>query len=119
MSHFFSHGDIMLEPLFGTANREKALIFLEVRTDGYPREIADLFDTDLRAIQNQLEKLERGGVVYSRMVGRTRLYSFNPRYPFLVELKALLEKALEFYPQEEKDRLFPERSRPRRKGKPL
>jgi hypothetical protein len=53
------------------------------------------------------------------MVGRTRLYSFNPRYPFLDELRALLEKALEFYPEEEKARLFPERSRPRRKGKPL
>ena len=38
----------MLEPLFGTANREKALIFLEARAEGYPREIADLFDTALR-----------------------------------------------------------------------
>lgn len=109
----------MLESLLGTTNREKVLVFLEARSEGYPREIADFFKTDLRAIQNQMEKLEQGGVIYSRLAGRTRLYSFNPRYPFLKELKALLEKALEFYPEAEKERLFPERSRPRRKGKKL
>ena len=109
----------MLESLFGTVNREKVLIFLQARGEGYPREIAEFFKTDLRAIQNQLEKLEQGGVIYSRMIGRTRLYSFNPRYPFLKELQTLLEKALEFYPAEEKNRFTPERSRPRRKGKPL
>lgn len=30
----------------------------------------------------------------------------NPRYPLLEELKALLEKALTFYPEEERERLL-------------
>lgn len=53
----------------------------------------------------------------SRMVGRTRLYVFNPRYAFLAELKALLEKALSYYPAEEQEKLLMNRRRPRRRGK--
>jgi hypothetical protein len=109
----------MLEALFGTVNREKVLLFLLAREEGYPREVAKFFETDLRAIQNQFEKLEVGGVLYSRLVGNTRLYAFSPRYPFLEELKSLLEKALDFYPESERQRLVMERRRPRRKGKPL
>ena len=109
----------MLEALFGSGNREKVLFFLFIREEGYPREIAKFFNTDLRSIQNQFEKLEAGGVVYSRLVGNTRLYAFNPRYPFLNELHALLEKALSFYPDEDKERLMMGRRRPRRAGKPL
>ncbi|MCF6179265.1 MAG: hypothetical protein L3J63_07735 [Geopsychrobacter sp.] len=60
-----------------------------------------------------------GGVLYSRMVGRTRLYVFNPRFVFLSELKQMLEKALSFYPEEECEQLLVTRRRPRRKGKPL
>ncbi len=44
-------------------------------------------------LHKQLEQLEAGGVLFSRLAGRTRLYGFNPRYPFLQELKALLDKA--------------------------
>jgi hypothetical protein len=35
----------------------------------------------LRARHEQLDKLEVGGILASRKVGRTRLYVFNPRYP--------------------------------------
>jgi hypothetical protein len=109
----------MLEALFGTVNREKVLVYLLARQEAYPREVAKFFSTDLRSIQNQFEKLEVGGVVYSRLLGNTRLYAFNPRYPFLEELKKLLEKALEFYSEDERQQLMMARRRPRRKGKPL
>jgi hypothetical protein len=109
----------MLEPLFSTINRERVLMFLLARGEGYAREIAGFFDTGLSPIQNQLEILEYGGILVSRSVGRTRLYIFNPRYAFLSELKALLEKALTFYPEEERERLTMTRKRPRRKDKPL
>jgi DNA-binding transcriptional ArsR family regulator len=109
----------MIETLLGSPSRERALIFLVARSEGYPREIARYFDVDLAPIQNQLEKLESGGILFSRLVGRTRLYAFNPRYPFLKELLALLLKVLSFYPAEEQDKLIKNRRRPRRKGKPL
>ncbi|MFK5927058.1 MAG: hypothetical protein QM483_10550 [Desulfuromusa sp.] len=109
----------MLEGLFGSANKEKVLLYVYARDEGYPREVAKYYNIDLRTIQNQFEKLELGGVLYSRMVGRTRLYTFNPRFIFLSELKQLLDKALSFYPAEERERLLMNRRRPRRKGKPL
>lgn len=109
----------MLEPLLGSLSRERVLVFISARDEGYAREIACFFKTDLDPIQKQLEKLEFGGVLISRMVGRTRLYTFNPRYPFLAELKALLEKALAFYPEDEREELLMNRRRPRRSGKPF
>ena len=109
----------MLESLLGSLNSERVLLFMLAREEGYATEIARFFETDLYAIQRQLDKLERGGVLVSRKAGRTLLYTFNPRYPFLAELKALLEKALSFYPPEVQERLLMNRRRPRRRGKPL
>ena len=109
----------MLTPLLGTENSERVLIFLLMRNEGYAREIAQFFDTNLYAIQRQLDKLEAGGILVSRTAGRTRLYQFNPRYPFLNELKQLLEKALSFYPEDVRENLVMNRRRPRKRDKPL
>ena len=109
---------MVLESLFGSKNRERVLIFLQAREAGYAREIARFFETDHFPIQNQLERLEGGGVIVSREVGRTVLYDFNPRYAFLIELKALLEKAISYYPDDLQERLLMNRRRPRRRGKP-
>ena len=109
----------MIEALLGSKNAERVLIYIFSREEGYPREIARYFNTDLKSIQKQLDKLERGGVLVSREVGRTRPYTFNPRYPFLSELKTLLEKALSFYPQNEQEDLVMNRRRPRARGKTL
>jgi len=109
----------MLEALLGSKNRERVLQFIFSKGEGYAKEIADFYNTSLDPIQKQLEKLELGGVLVSKMVGRTRLFVFNPRYAFLDELKALLQKAREYYNPEEIERLTMGRKRPRRKGKPL
>ena len=50
----------MLKPLFGTENSERVLVFLLTRKEGYAREIAQFFDTNLFGIQRQLDKLESG-----------------------------------------------------------
>ncbi|HKW15446.1 MAG TPA: winged helix-turn-helix domain-containing protein [Candidatus Krumholzibacteria bacterium] len=109
----------MIEAILGSTGSEKVLMFLLARDEGYAREIARFFGTDLAPIQKQLEKLENGGVLVSRSVGRTRVFSFNPRYPMAAELRALLEKTLQFYPDDVQKRLLMNRRRPRRPGKPL
>ncbi|RLA71442.1 MAG: ArsR family transcriptional regulator [Epsilonproteobacteria bacterium] len=109
----------MLEAIFGSKNRERVLQFILANGDGYAKEIADFYDTSLDPIQKQLEKLELGGVLVSKNVGRTRLFVFSPRYAFLNELKALLERAREYYDPDEIERLTMGRKRPRRAGKPL
>lgn len=103
----------------GSENVERVLIYILVRGKGYASEIADFFDVDLSPIQKQLLKFEAGGVLVSTLAGRTRMFQFNPTYAFLPELKELLQKAFQFYPQEEMERLKFERRRPRRTGKPL
>lgn len=109
----------MLEPILGSTNGERTLLFLLARGEGYPREIARFYNTGLAPIQKQLQKFESGGVIYSRLVGKTRLYAFNPRYAFKAEIESLLQKALTFYPQGEQEKLLMNRRRPRRAGKPL
>ncbi|RII27947.1 MAG: ArsR family transcriptional regulator [Geobacter sp.] len=109
----------MLESILGSSNCERVLVYLVARDEGYAREIARFYETSLGPVQKQLEKLEAGGVLVSRTFGRTRLYAYNPRYPFLLELKSLLEKSISFYPVEMREELTMNRRRPRRRGKPL
>jgi hypothetical protein len=109
----------MLEPLLGSKGSEKVLIFIAARGEGYAREISRFFEAALYPIQKQLDKLELGGILVSQAKGRTRIYTFNPRYPFLKELREILDKALSFYPEEEREKLIMNRRRPRRRGKTL
>ena len=109
----------MLEAIFGTKSRELTLQYLLVFNEGYAREIAKYFDITLPSIQNQLKHFEAHGVALSKMSGRTKVYFLNPRYAFLSELTALLEKARLFYKPELKEKLEMQRMRPRRLGKPL
>lgn len=95
----------MLRSIIGSENSEYILIFILKRDAGYAREIARFFNATLSAIQKQLDKLEAGGILVSKKIGRTRVYEYNPRYSFLTELKALLEKAYSFYPQDVRERL--------------
>ena len=67
----------MLEAIFGSKNRERVLQFILANGDGYAKEIADFYGTSVDPIQKQLEKLELGGVLVSKSVGRTRLFVFQ------------------------------------------
>ncbi len=110
----------MLEGIFGNASAEKVLLYLEQYDEGYATAIARAFDgLSLNMAQRQLERFERAGALVSSLQGRTRLYSWNPRYPFRDELRALLAKALKELPVAERKRYFAQRRRPRRIGKPL
>jgi DNA-binding transcriptional ArsR family regulator len=109
----------MLEGLFGNSVIERILFTLLVYEEAYALGLAKLFGEPVNRFQQQLKRLEDAGIVASRRVGRTRLYSVNPRYPFRKELMALVAKAFEFVPEEEKRLFYRKRTRPRRAGKPL
>ena len=109
----------MLASLLGSVNKERVLAYLAQREVGYAREIARLFDAPLSPVQKALDGLEEAGVIVGRPVGRTREYGFNPRYVARDELRALVNRAVELYPPDLRDRLRPGRTRPRRRGKPL
>jgi hypothetical protein len=80
----------MLEAILGNRTAEKVLLYIETYGEGYAQAIANTFDdVTLRMAQVQLARFERGGVLISQLKGRTRLYTWNPRYPFQSELRAL------------------------------
>jgi len=111
----------MLESIFGNKNIEKILFYLLVNESCYGMQLSKAFGAALSPFQKALDRLESGGILVSFLTGKTRVYQFNPRYPFLNELKQFLAKAYEFLPQEFKERYYEPktRKRPRRKGKPL
>lgn len=109
----------MIEAILGSTGAERVLLYLENYGEGYPTEIARTFGMAQVAIQRQLQKFEDGGIVVSRLIGRTRLYTWNPRFPLLKPLRELLRAALREIPQEETKKFFRKRRRPRKSGKPL
>ena len=117
--HFVVYNLSMLRPILRTRETEWILLFIASRGSGYAQEMADFFSANLRSVQRQLERLEAGGVLASRQVGRTRVFTLNPRYPFRDTLVALVTEAKKFYPPNMVEALDYVRRRPRRTGKPL
>lgn len=111
----------MLESLFGNLIIEKVLFYLIANDKCYPSQLKNNFQTPLFSFQRALGRLEKGGVVVSHREGKTLIYQFNPRYPFLNELKTFLQKAYESFPQEIREKYYEPitRKRPRRHGMPL
>lgn len=109
----------MLEGIFGNRTAEKVLLYLEQYGEGYARAIAATFEgTSVSMALAQLRRFEAAGLLVSRRAGRTLVFSWNPRYTFLAELRVLLRKALASLPESERRRYFRARRRPRRSGKP-
>lgn len=109
----------MLEVILGNRTAEKVLLYLAVHRQAYARQLERAFAVPLSVIQKQLLRLERGGVLVSRTIGRTRVFEFNPSYALASELQALLARALAFVPASERAPYEPKRTRPRISGKRL
>ena len=109
----------MFDSIFGSTSAEQVLTYISARGSGYGREIAIYFKASQTAIRRQLDRLEASGVIYGENQGKTRVYYLNPRYSVFNELKALLDRMLDFYPVEVAQDLKMNRRRPRRQSKPL
>ena len=109
-----------LETLFGGRAATRVLLFIENYSEGYASQIARTFEMPLSEVQKQLAKFEEVGILVSRMVGTSRMYTWNPRDPALNGLRQLLQNTLNYgIPKEKLNKYFRQRRRPRRKGKPL
>jgi hypothetical protein len=109
----------MLKALFGSLSRERTLVFIAAREEGYAREITEFWGCPDRPIKRELNRLEAEGILTAKSYGRTVSYSMNPRFYLRRELKALLLKAIDAYPPEWMEKLLYNRRRPRAKGKPV
>lgn len=109
----------VLEALFRSRSAAQTLMFLQNYGEGHARHIASTFEVSHMGIQRQLRRLEAEGVLVSRVVGRTRVFTWNPRSATVRDLRAFLEAELKRLPKGMTRRYFRQRQRPRRSGKAL
>lgn len=106
-----------LDALFGSRSAAQTLQFLQNYGEGHARRIAATFDVSHMAIQRQLKRLEAEGILVSRLVGNTRVFTWNPRSAMVKDLRAFLESELTRLPKAQAQQFFRQRQRPRRTGK--
>ncbi|HEX5132540.1 MAG TPA: hypothetical protein VFX92_08640 [Candidatus Krumholzibacteria bacterium] len=104
--------------LFGSRRRTEVLVTIALLGETFPAELARLLGAPLYSVQNIVSALDREGVLASRISGRARIVSLDPRYFACKELKAVLLRLAEAEP-ELRAIASSRRSRPRRAGKPL
>lgn len=111
----------MLEYLFANKNVEKILIYLYLHEKANASELRVLFGSALDPIQKTLRKLEAGGLLVSFLEGKTRVFQWNPRYPFIKEIQDLAGKTFQYLPRDIQEKCYQvnKRKRPRKTGKPL
>jgi DNA-binding transcriptional ArsR family regulator len=97
--------------------RTALLMLVAVLEETYPAELAHYLGATISSVQRTLDKVEDEGLVATRALV-VRSVALNPLYPAAKELRALLLRLAEGYP-EYKQIKESRRSRPRRRNKPL
>jgi DNA-binding MarR family transcriptional regulator len=109
----------LYKALFGNEVAELCLLYIVNYGQGHIRGIANTFEVSPGQVKPQLEKLEADGILVSQFIGNTKNFRINPRLAIRAELTALIEKILSLLPEEDTEKYFRERRRPRRTAKPL
>jgi hypothetical protein len=104
--------------LFGSRRRTEVLVTIALLGETFPAELARLLNAPLFSVQNIVAALDREGVLASRISGRARVVSLDPRYFAYKELKTLLLRLSEAEP-DLRAVASGRRSRPRRAGRAL
>jgi hypothetical protein len=112
--------DVSLDAIFGNTSATRVLLFVQNYGEGYASQIARTYEdmSVSRALQ-QLDKFEAAGLLVSTTIGRSRVYTWNPRNPRVKALRYFLQELLNSLPVDKQRVYFRQRRRPRRRGKPL
>jgi DNA-binding transcriptional ArsR family regulator len=109
----------MIEVIFGNKTAAQVMLYLFHYGEAYANGLARDMEITLSQVQKQLDKFEVAGILVSKKVGTVRIYSFNPKLGVTKKIKELIQVFYEAIPLEQRQILFSERRRPRRKGKPV
>ncbi len=109
---------MLLANLFNSTITEGILLYIFHYDGIHASAIARYLGKSLTGVLTQLDHFENAGLLVSKQVGRSRVFSFNKKSPVTRPLIEIVEMAYNSIPLEERDRMFPRR-RPRRKGKPV
>lgn len=103
---------------FGSTTRTRVLVALRLLGSSFPRELARLLGASPSLVLKALASLERDGLVAGRSVGRSRVYTLDPRYFAKDDLERYLLRLSEA-DIALRERVTQLRRRPRWAGKPL
>ncbi len=110
---------MQLAELLGSKTAEKIFLYLYHYPEGHARGIAKDMQMGFSQVERQLKRYEDIDLLISRLVGKTRVYQFNPRYVFQSQVKEMIAKLYNNIPLAEKKLLFSLRQKPRRRDKPV
>jgi predicted ArsR family transcriptional regulator len=88
----------VLETIFGNRSATYVLLYLQHYSEGHASRMAKTFHVSAMGLQRQLNRLENNGVLMSRLVGRTRVFTFNDTDPTVRSLRKFLESELKRMP---------------------
>ena len=103
--------------LFGTKMRTALLMVVAVLEETYPAELARYLGSSISSVLRTLDKIEEDGLVATRSLV-VRAVTLNPLFPAAKELRALLLRLAEGYPEYQRLKES-RRLRPRRRNKRL
>ena len=109
----------MIEGVLGNKTAEMVLLHIHHYGESHAAAISNDLKLSQTAVRGQLNRFEKAGILTSKEIGRSRVYSFNPKSPFTKPVKELISVAYESIPLYKREKLFKTRRRPRRKGKPV
>lgn len=109
----------MLEGILGNKTAEKIMFHIFHYGESHASGISQDFKIPLTPVIKQLDRFELAGILVAKTAGRSRVYSFNLKSPFIKPFRQIIEVAYESIPLSERQVLFQARRRPRRKGKPV
>jgi DNA-binding transcriptional ArsR family regulator len=109
----------MLEGIFGNKTAEKVLLHIYHYGESYPSAISQDLKIAHNPVVKQLDRFERAQILTAKVMGRTRVYRFNDRFPLTSPVKELIKRVYESIPLKQREQMFSVRRRPRTRGKPV
>jgi hypothetical protein len=116
-SHRDQQWELPAPALFGTKMRTALLMVVAVLEESYPAELARYLGSSISSVQRTLDKIEDDGLIATRPLV-VRAVTLNPLFPAVKELRALLLRLAEGYPEYQRLKES-RRLRPRRRNKRL
>jgi len=109
----------MLANIFGNKTAEMVMLHLYHYNEAHASAISSDFHISLTPIVAQLKRFEESGIFISKQIGRSRVYSFNPKSNYYKPLQDLVRIAYESIPLYERLILFKKSRKPRKNSKPF
>ena len=96
----------MIEGILGNKTAEMVLLHIYHYGESHASAVAKDLKLSLTAVRGQLNRFEKSGTLVSKEIGRSRVYSYNPKSAFTKPLKELIKVAYESIPLRKREALF-------------